>query len=131
MISIPVINQAIQRAFTNILKPAQAIPSILMICSLLKRPGLSVLKSTATIIANQAKFGAPTGNLPTGEANMMNGLINIIVDEVYRSLREDAKITLAIAPKSITVQTTGSNSGGPMVSIGANILPVSGVVQIL
>ena len=56
MISIPVINQAIQRAFTNILKPAQAIPSILMICSLLKRPGLSVLKSTATIIANQAKF---------------------------------------------------------------------------
>ena len=131
MITIPVINQAVQRAFNAMLKPASAIPSILMICSLLKRPGLSVLKSTATIIVNRAKFGAPTGNLPDGSANMVNGLINVIVDEVYRAIREDAKITLAIAPKGITVQTTGANAADSVISVGFNILPVSGVVQIL
>lgn len=131
MISIPVINQAIQKAFTNILKPANKIPSILMICSLLKRPGLSCLKSAANIIANQAKFGAPTGNAPDGSANMMNGLIDIITCEIFRALREDANIQLAIAPKAITVQTTGANAAGSVVSVGFNILPVSGVVQIL
>lgn len=131
MISIPVINQAVQKAFTNILKPASKIPSILMICSLLKRPGLSCLKSTANIIANQAKFGAPTGDLPDGTSNMMNGLINIITCEIFRALREDANIQLAIAPKAITVQTNGANAAGPVISVGFNILPVTGVVQIL
>ena len=121
---------AVKNAFNVKLKPATPVPVILMICGLKKRSGLSVMKSTANIIANQAKFGAPTGNLPDGTQNMMNGLINIIVEEVFRALREDANISIAIAPNAITVQTTGSSASGPVVSVGGNILPVKGVALI-
>lgn len=124
--NISQICSAVQNTFKVQLKAANIIPSILLICSLLKRPGLSTLSSTATIITNQAKFGAPTGKLPDGTENMMNGLINIIVDEVFRALREDANIQVAIPVGGVTVQVQGSSAAGPVICLGSNILPVSG-----
>lgn len=128
--TIKAICDAIKQSFKNSLQPANIIPSILLICSLAKRSGLSCMMSTATVITNQSKFGAPSGPLPDGSANMMNGLINIIIDEIYRSLREDANIQVALPVGSITVQTTGGNAAGPVVSVGTNILPASGVAVI-
>lgn len=128
--TIKEISEVIKRVFDKPLKPANAIPAILMICSLMKRSGLSVMRSSAKIITDQSKFGAPTGALPDGSENKMNALINVIVDEVYRALREDANIQVAIAPNAITVQTNGANAAGPVVSVGFNILPVKGVAVI-
>lgn len=128
--TIKTICDAIKQSFKNSLQPANIIPSILLICSLAKRSGLSCMMSTATVITNQSKFGAPSGPLPDGSSNMMNGLINIIISEVFRALREDAAISVAIPPGAITVQTTGANSAGSVVSVGSNILPASGVAVI-
>lgn len=118
---------AVKTAFNKTLKPANQVPAILMTAALPNRSGLSVAKSTANIITNQSKFGGITGKNPDGTENMTNALINIIVEEVFRALREDCSIQIAIAPSAITVQSNGSNAGGPVVSIGTNILPVKGV----
>ena len=47
----------------------------------------------------------------------------IIVDEIYRALREDASIQGAAAPGAVNVQTTGGNAGGPVISTGFNLTP--------
>lgn len=91
-----------------------------MVCSLAQRPGLSVINSTANIIKSQARFGAPTGDLPDGTPNMMNSLINEIVKEIFRALREDAQIQVGGGPGSIISVTTGGNAGGPVTCVGTN-----------
>lgn len=127
MISIDNISTTIKNAFSSFRNPATVLPAILMICSLAKRPGLSTLLSAANVITNQSKFGAPTGKLPDGTENMMNGLIAVIIDEVFRAIREDANIQIALAPGDITIQATGANAGGPVTVVGTNINPVHGV----
>jgi hypothetical protein len=122
---------AIRNLFDKIRPAAAAIPGIIMVCSLLKRPGLSVMVSAGNIIKRQSEFGAPTGMAPDGTPNMMNGLIVTIVDEVYRALREDANIQVAYGPGTINVTATGANSGGPVTVVGANINYGKGVAQML
>ena len=125
--TIKLICDAIKQSFKNSLKPANILPSVLLLCSLGKRTGLSCSMSTANIIANQALFNAPTdAKLPDGQPNMMNALINIIVAEVFRALREDAAIQIVIPNNSIIIQSNGSNSAGPVISVGSNMLPVTG-----
>lgn len=104
-------------------KPAPIIPKILMWCSLAKRPGLSCLASTAAIISSQSSFGAPTqANFEDGTPNMMNRLINQIVCEVYRAIREDMNTQVSIGPGQIT-SVMGSNG------VSTNINFVGGRAQ--
>jgi hypothetical protein len=49
-----------------------------------------------------------------------------IVDEIYRALREDANYQVSLNPGSVNVMTFGANSGGPVVSEGANTNFVTG-----
>ena len=109
-----VINKYTRMAFST-------IPALIMVCSLIKRPGLSVTMSTANIIKAQACFGAPTGDLPDGTPNMMNALVKEVVNEVYRALREDAQIQIGGGPGSIMSVTTGGNAAGPVTCVGTNM----------
>ena len=122
MINIQSITEGIKKMFDGALRnPAKIISPIILICSLSRRPGLSCVISSANIIQNMAKNGIPTGKLPDGSDNMMNKLVNNIVSEIYRALKEDASVQIGIAPGSITVTGTGANAGGPVVIKGFNV----------
>lgn len=118
---------AIRNLFNAMRAPMSTLPLLIMVCSLIKRPGLSVIISAGNIIRSQSSFGAPTSaTLPDGQPNMMNSLIVQIVDEIYRAIREDMSLQVVIPSGSISVTTTGSNAGGPVVSTGYNVAPASG-----
>lgn len=121
--------QSIINMYTR--NPLSIIPSIVTICSLMQRPGLSVIISASNIIKSQACFGAPTGNLPDGSPNMMNSLITEIVKEIFRALREDGVIQTSIAPGDIVITATGGNAGGPVTCVGTSLSPSKPILGLI
>lgn len=107
---------------TGITKPASAIAGIIMLCGLMKRPGLSTILTVAAIATKMGKYGLPTGEFEDGTPNHMLQFTRIVVDEVYKNLRENAKISTVLAPGSITVQA------GPYVGTNTNIVQGDGVM---
>lgn len=108
MIGIENIANSIKNLFdTTLRKPASIIPGIIMLCSLARRPGLSCLVSFGNIIQELEKQGMPTDVLPDGTPNMMNKMVKSVVCEVFRAIKEDANIQVAIAPGSVNIVATG------------------------
>ena len=77
--SVDSIAKTIQDLFTSLREPAKQIPAITLLCSLVQRPGLSSLATTARIITRLGGLGLPTGKMPDGSENMMNLVIGVIV----------------------------------------------------
>lgn len=127
MIGIREIGQAFETAFSTLRKPANVISTIIMLCALVKRPGLSCLVSTSNILQDIAKQGVPTENLPDGTPNLMNKVIASTVCEVFRALKEDANIQIAVPPGALSVKVSGANAGGPIEAFGFNISSGGGV----
>lgn len=128
MIGIETITSKIRDLFMNTLqKPANMIPSIIMVCSLARRPGLSSIISLGRIAQNLSEEGIPTDKLPDGTPNLMLKFARAITREIYRSLKEDANIQVAIPSGVLNITTTGANAAGPVVSTGTNILPGKGL----
>lgn len=108
MLGIESVIKSIKNLFDNELRTAaNIIPGIIMICSLAKRPGLSALISFGRIIQELEKSGMPTEPLPDGTPNMMNKMVHHVVCEVFRALKEDANIQVALAPGSVNIVATG------------------------
>lgn len=125
-----VVNNLRSTIIEGLRAPAKVIPAIIMICSLVKRPGLSCMHSTARIIDELGKQGFPTEPLPDGSPNLMNKIVQSTVCEVYRALKEDANLQVALSPGSIVVQTNGSCAVGPVTTVGSNINAAKGVALI-
>lgn len=102
--------------------PAEKLPPILLKCLTQTRPGLSAYKTTADIIVNNRKVGIPTGNNPDGTTNLINLYTYNVVKCIFDALKSDASVQVAIPMESLLVQTNGGNAGGPVVSVGTNIL---------
>lgn len=90
--SVDSIAKTIQDLFTSLREPAKQIPAITLLCSLIQRPGLSSNATTARIITRLGGLGLPTGKMPDGSENMMNLVIGVIVDEIFKALKYEANI---------------------------------------
>ena len=106
--------------FGRVRHPAQTVSPVLTLCSSLQKPGLSTIHSVARIVTKMKKLGIPTDPMPDGSMNLNIGLVTAIVDEVYRAMREDAQVNIAIKPGSIQVVGEGGNAGGPVVVHSTN-----------
>lgn len=106
--------------------PLIPVPAIMLICSTIKRPGLSPMLITSRIITRQQDFGAPIGVNIDGSPNMMNQLFYVITDEIINALKMEGKVEIAIPPGGVTSIGTGANSGGPVIVTSKNVEPISG-----
>lgn len=103
-------------------KPAQYLPQMIMICSLMKRPGLSCIASTANIISSIGKKGMPTqAEFEDGTPNFMNKMVNSVVCEVFRAIQQDMNIQVVIPPGSITSIGQGGGPSGPIMVTSTNL----------
>ena len=122
MINISSITSALKLAIkSRIATPAKAIAGIILLCGLIKRPGLSTLISMAHIAEKLGVLGIPTEQFEDGTPNLMMQYAHVIVDEIYRALREDAKVSVVLAPGSVVPAPLG----GPNV----NIVEGSAIIQ--
>lgn len=106
--------------------PLIPIPAIMLVCSTIKRPGVSTMLITSRIINRQQDFGAPIGVNIDGSPNLMNQMFFVVVDEIVKALKMEGKVEIAIPTGGITSQGFGANSGGMVSVISTNIAPVSG-----
>ena len=107
------------------------MPAILLLCAAMSRQGLSPLRSLSNVCKALEELGIPMGANPDGSPNLIISIIYEIFNEAYRALTEEAVIQGCIEPGAMQVMSNGANGGGPMVSIGTNILPthIWGVIQ--
>lgn len=127
MIGIEEVTKSVKEVFEqDMRKPANIISSLILICSLAKRPGLSTILSTSKVLQALSQRGIPTGDLPDGTKNMMNQVLYEIFNEAFRAIREDMNIQVGLEPGSISLTATGGNGGGPVVVKGMNDRPVHG-----
>ena len=88
----------------------------------IKNPGLSPRKIASNIIARQSEAGAPFGPLPSGSDNVAEKMEMIRVEEIIKSLQQDARITVSIPP-GILVNGTAMSPVGPLPVIGTTASP--------
>lgn len=123
---VQTISDAIDKAFNFIRPKLIAIPPLIMICSIAKRPGMSAINIVANIIRREPEAGAYTGVMPDGSPNIMERMYVVIVEEVLREIRMNARVDLVISPGAITSFGTGANMGGPVSIFSSNVNPVTG-----
>lgn len=86
--------------------------------------GVSPERAIANIITRQGEFGADFSHtLPDGEVNMINQLIKVTVEEIFREIRMHGRVEVASKANEIKFVGTGANAGGPVVITGHNYLP--------
>lgn len=106
--------------------PLIPIPAIMLICSTIKRPGISPMLITSRIINDMGEKDAPIGVNIDGSPNMMNQMYFVIVDQLVNALKLEGKVEVAIPPGGIRTSGFGANSGGPVHVSSTNISGVSG-----
>ena len=110
----------IKNLFSNIRPPFPQMPRSLLVCSMMKRPGLSTIQSVSNIVKDLNKLGIPTGPMPDGSANLTVGYAFASTKEIYRGLKNDASIQIGFQPGSLMITAFGANAGGPIVVEGTN-----------
>ena len=122
---INTIAQGIENAFNAVRPALKSIPPLLLLCEVVQRPGLSAIATIGSIIKRMPEAGIETGVNPCGAPNVNNKLIRIVCEEVIKEIKDNAKVTCVIAPKSITSIGTGANASGPIVVKSYNTIPVN------
>lgn len=121
MVNTSYIYNTIKSLFDITRSPAPEIPGMLMAVGCTQKPGLSTAVSIGNIVKRLNEHSIPTSPLPDGTENKTVQFAIAIVDEVYRAIREDAKVQITYAPGTISILATGANAAGPVVSNGINI----------
>jgi len=101
-------------------------PSIQQILLAKTRPGLSSEILTASITSRFEEAGIPTGPLIGGTPNVMENFVKIFVEEFVTAIQTDMRVDIA-SDAGATVQASGANAGGPVVAVGATVVPHTGV----
>lgn len=107
-------------------KPANKIAAMLIYATAVQRPGISKLKISSQIIADNEPLGINIGQMPDGTDNVVNAFVYNVVEKVVDTLKDDSMVECVIPSGSIVVQANGANAGGPIVSVGTNINDAKG-----
>ena len=121
--SIKQICESITKLFTNALPPFPQLPRILLVCSMIKRQGLSAIRSTSNIVKDLNKLGIPTGPMPDGSPNLTVAFAFASTKENFRALKKDASVQVGVQPGSMMITGFGANAGGPVNIQGVNTSP--------
>jgi hypothetical protein len=111
--------------------PANTLPATILWCISNRRAGLSAYKTASKVIENNKILGIPADPNPDGSENMINQYTYNLVKCVFDAIKNDAVVSVAIPRNSLMIQGTGGNAGGPVTTIGFNLLDSisKGIVQ--
>lgn len=92
---------------TKIAHPFAMIPAIMIICSTIKRPGLSSLQISARILNKFGDEGLLIGTNIDGSENNTNKAVYIIVDEIVKAIKLDSKVLVGLTAGAVKVSVPG------------------------
>lgn len=108
-------------AIDAVRKPVDIMTGYLIYATARVRPGVSKIKISSEIIAENATYGINIGQMPDGTDNVVNEFVCNVVEKVVDSLKDDAMVECVIPIGSVIVTAKGANAGGPVVAVGTNI----------
>jgi len=117
--------KTIKDFFQTTRPPVQQLPRMLLVCSLMKRPGLSAVVSVANIVKDLNMMGIPTGPMPDGSPNLTVAHAYAVTKEIFRALKLDAVVQFGIGPASLNIQA------GPYMGTNINCLNSTANGQIM
>ena len=100
--------QTISNFFNNVRPPFPQLSRLLLVCSMIRRPGLSVIQSVANITKDLNKLGIPTGSMPDGSANLTVGVMFASTKEHHRAIKNDMSIQVGFQPASLNIVGYGT-----------------------
>ena len=118
--------KTISNYFSTVRAPFPQLSRLLLVCSMIRRPGLSTLQSVANITKDLNKLGIPTGPMPDGSTNLTVAFAFASTKEIYRGIKKDMSIQVGMQPGSAMIMGSGANAGGPVVISGTLINPGMG-----
>ena len=83
------INSFIEKSISSAKSAFAKVPSILLYCAAIQRSGVSALLTTSNIISRLPEAGISNGVNADGTPNVTSQLVRIIVEEVYKELRDN------------------------------------------
>ena len=125
------IANGINKALKSVRPVLPAIPSLLLICELKRRPGLSAIALTSAIISRLNEAGITTGVNEDGSENKINKFVRIMCEEMVNEIKDNAVVNAVIEPGSVITTGTGANAGGPVTVISTNTMvsQLSGLIR--
>ena len=96
--------ETIKNYFSTTRPAVQQLPRLLLVCSLIKRPGLSTITSVSNIVKDLNMMGIPTGPMPDGSPNLTVAHTYAVTKELYRALKLDAVVQFGIGPAALNIQ---------------------------
>jgi len=118
--------QTISNYFERIRTPFPQLSRILLVCSMIRRPGLSTIQSVSNIVKDLNRLGIPTGPMPDGSPNLTVAFTFANTKEQHRALKFDASIQVGMQPGTMASVGYGANAGGPVTVISTNTTPSMG-----
>lgn len=115
--------KTISNFFNNVRPPFPQLPRLLMVCSMIRRPGLSTIQSVSNITKDLNKLGIPTGQMPDGSSNLTIGFSYAVTNEIFRALKQDASVQGGVQSGTLTIQAgpfPGTNTMEGMVQCQIN-----------
>ena len=115
--------KTILKYFENVRAPFPQLSRILLVCSMVRRPGLSTIQSVSNIVKDLNRLGIPTGPMPDGSPNLTVAVTFANTKEHHRAIKHDMSIQVGIQPGSAMIFGTGANAGGPVTIQGSVVTP--------
>lgn len=117
------IAKSIGDVFDKCRKPLAAIPTILLLCEIANRPGLSAIALASAIISRLGEAGIISELNPDGTQNKICKLIRIMCEEIVNEIHNNGRVTVGLNTGAVVSVGQGSNAGGSMVVRSQNLLP--------
>ena len=118
------IANGISTVFKNTRPSLKFIPALFLICEVKNRPGLSAIALASSIIQRLPEAGIYTGLNPDGTPNKFLKFIVVLIEEIIKELKDNAKISSVIESQKINSLGVGANAGGPVTVSSYNTLPL-------
>lgn len=115
------INSFIEKSISSAKSAFEKVPSILLYCAAIQRSGVSALLTTSNIISRLPEAGISNGVNADGTPNVTSQLVRIIVEEVYKELRDNCGVQVSVPPGSIKFLGNVTTTSGTYIVNGTNV----------
>ena len=92
------LNEFIEKQLASAKKAFTKLPGILLCCAAIQRSGASSLMTTVNIIKRLPEAGIDNGVNADGTPNATAMLVRIIVEEVFKELRDNCSVQVSFLP---------------------------------
>ena len=123
--NISQITKVIDSAMATARKGFTLLPSLILFCSSIKKPGISTILTTAKIISELGKNGFPTGPNEDGSTNMFNQYTKIMVDNIFTELKDNMQVQVSLPYGAVPIIGFGANGGGAVTVHGFNNVAIT------